>query len=219
MRIDLSRTHRALAAVALVLGLAAAVADRPAGAAIDVEALAREVAEERDHVDALELARWLRDRRDGIRVVDLRSDEEFEEMRIPGAERMSLDSLVRHPWRADETVVLYSEGGTHAAQGWFLLRARGVSHVVFLKGGLYDWITQVVEAKIARPTTADGRARADSIAELSRWFGGMPVVVDDAEATVFPDAVPGSAVPMPSGGAREGGDTREAVRRVRRRGC
>ena len=219
MSATLSRTHRALAVMALGLGLGAAVVDRP-GDTVDVEALAREVAEERDHVDALELARWLRDGREGVRVVDLRSPEEFEEMRIPGAVRMSLDSLVRHPWGAGETVVLYSEGGTHAAQGWFLLRARGVRHVVFLKGGLYDWITQVVDAKLARATTADGRARADSIAELSRWFGGMPVVVDDAEATVFPDAAPGSAVPMPAGQAREGGaDTREAVRRIRRRGC
>src|SRR5262245_48297731 len=137
-----------LAVAAALLATLAFVAGDPSpatGGRVDVRALARAVEREEDHVDAVELARWIRDRKPGLRVIDIRSAKEHAEYSIPGSEQIALTDLVDAAIDPGATVVLYSEGGTHAAQGWFLLRARGIEHAYFLRGGLYDWITDVID--------------------------------------------------------------------------
>ena len=204
--------HRLLAAAAAVLGaLALAAGGTGASRQVDVAALAREVEAEADHVTARELAAWIRDGRPNLRIIDVRAPAEFAEYSIPTAENRSLTALTRGAFRPDETVVLYSEGGAHAAQGWFLLRARGVERVYFLREGLYEWLTQVMNPVLPAGATAAQRVDFDSAAALSRYFGGVPraggggAVDEDASA-----ALPGAPA--------EGG-TAAAVRRVRRRGC
>lgn len=205
--------HRLLAAAAAALGVLALVAGGPLSSrqGVDLPALARAVEAEEDHVTAVELAAWIRDARPGLRVVDVRSPAEFVEFSIPTAENLSLTALTRASFGSDETVVLYSEGGAHAAQGWLLLRGRGVERVYFLREGLYEWLTRVMNPVLPEGTTAAERAAFDSVAELSRYFGGVPraggdPARDDA-AAVLPVAPPA-----------EGGSA-AAVRRVRRRGC
>ncbi len=196
--------RRSLAAVALVLGALAAVVRTPvpAGTSVDVEALARAVEREDDHVTALELATWIKDRKPGLRVIDVRPAADFERYHLPTAERMALDTLVTAPFRDEETIVLYSDGGAHAAQGWVLLRARGHRQVYFLRGGLADWLEDVMNPALAPDTTPDARARVVSI---SRYFGGTPH--DESES----DRAAKGASPRES--------TPEAVARMRRRGC
>lgn len=210
---------RGLAAAALALGLLAPLAGSPYKAnhaAIDVPALARTVAREEDHVTALELAQWIKDRRPGLRVLDVRSPEEFERYHLPTAERLALDSLSAIPFHADDTLVLYSEGGAHAAQAWVFLRALGYRNVYFLRGGLYEWLEQVMNPTLA-DTTAAAREAFSRAATLSRYFGGVPRsdIRPLAEESI---ALPGaahatSAVPLP---ART---TTARIDAVRRRGC
>ncbi|HEX2209815.1 MAG TPA: rhodanese-like domain-containing protein [Longimicrobium sp.] len=205
--------HRLLAALAAVLGGLALVAGAVDGSrtGVDVAALAREVEAEADHVTARELAGWIRNGRPGLRIIDLRSPAEFAEYAIPTAQNLSLTALTRGTFRPDQTVVLYSEGGAHSAQGWFLLRARGVERVYFLREGLYEWLTQVMNPVLPPGATAAQRAAFDSAAALSRYFGGVPRAgvgrVDEEDGSA---ALPG--VPAQGG-------TADAVRRVRRRGC
>jgi rhodanese-related sulfurtransferase len=124
---------RVLLGLAVILGLAAAVVRRPT--TIDLDALARDVDRENDHITATQLAAWIHDRRPGLRIIDLRSDSEYTAGHIPGAEHMSVAHLRHAGFRPDETIVLYSAGGGHAAQGWFFLRASGLEHVYSLRGG------------------------------------------------------------------------------------
>ncbi len=188
-------TARMLGGVAALLGVLAAVAP-PARTTVPVAALAREIDREADHVTALELAAWIRDRKPGLRVLDVRADSEYAAYHIPTAQRLPLREIAALAPRAGETLVLYSEGGAHAAQAWVLLRAAGHRHVYFLKGGLLDWLDDVMHPAPGR----GGEARA-----LSEYFGGTPRVGDDVPA--------GGA---PGGGAR---DAAAAVRQLRRRGC
>jgi rhodanese-related sulfurtransferase len=207
--------QRALAATALALGALAMIAGDPSRHAtgrVDVAALARAVEREEDHVTAIELARMIRDRTPNLRVIDLRSPSEFAEYQIPGAERMSLTELTQRPFDRNATIVLYSEGGTHAAQGWFLLRARGLEHVYFLRGGVFEWVDQVMEARIGRDASDGERATFRETAELSRYFGGQPSI-SDRPASVLDEIV------VPSAGSASGTGGREATARLRRRGC
>jgi len=207
------RARRALAATAAVLGVLAAVVGSPSApeggrSALDVGGLARAVVREEDHVTALELAQWIRERRPGLRVIDVRTPAEFDEFHVPTAERVALDTLVATPFGRDETVVLYSEGGAHAAQGWVLLRALGHERVYFLRGGLYEWLEQVMNPHV--PSTTP-QAQRDSIRALTLWFGGKMTVVDSA--STVPSA------PDRELSAPHKSDARESIRKIRRRAC
>ncbi len=116
--------RRVLVSLALILGLGAAFAGAPRS--IDVDALAKQIAREEDHVTAAELEQWIKDRKPGLRIVNVGHASEME-------------SLTRSHFAKDETIVLVSEGGAHAAQAWVLLRAMGYRNVYFLRGGLGEW--------------------------------------------------------------------------------
>jgi rhodanese-related sulfurtransferase len=165
-----------LAGAAVVLAVIAAFAGSPltgARGAIDVAELARMVAHEEDHVTALELAQWIKDRR-AVRILDLRPTPQFDSLHIPGAERVAIDSLAGLGLRSGDTVVLYSEAGAHAAQGWVFLRALGVRRVFFLRGGVYEWIDQVLSPTLTVGATDAERLAFARAAPLSRYFGGLP---------------------------------------------
>ena len=153
---------------------------------VDVAALARLVADQEDHVSAVELAAWLRARRPGLRVIDVRSAAEFRAYHIPGAEHVAFDYVVNTRFATDETLVLYSETGIHAAQAWVFLRALGYHHVLFLRNGLLEWLADVMSPVLAADASAEARARFAHIAELSRWFGGTPRQLTTAGAAASP---------------------------------
>jgi len=168
---------------AIVLATGAAIAGDPylgKKGTIDVDVLARTVTQEDDHVTAVELAGWIRERRAHVRVIDVRSEKEFDEYHIPTAERIPLGSLTSARFAPTETIVLYSEGGAHAAQGWVFLRALGHQRVFFLRGGLNEWLEEVMS-----PTVGTRPSHADSVTSaLSKYFGGTPQLGERAPATV-----------------------------------
>jgi rhodanese-related sulfurtransferase len=199
----MTTTHRVLGVTAAALAVLAALmgSSRPAArGVVDAAALARDIEHEDDHVTAVELAEWIRNRKPGLRVIDVRSDSEFASYHVPAAERKSLGELATMKPAENETIVLYSEGGAHAAQGWVLLRSLGFTKVYFLRGGFLDWMSDVMSPSLP---DSSGNATADStrahVAALSRYFGGVPRF----------------------GRAANGADTSasQAVARIKRRGC
>jgi len=203
--------ERALFIAAVVAGGLAVIAGvpvRPTRGTVDVQRLAEIVEHEEDHVTAVELAKWIRDDHAGLRLLDVRPDSEFREFHIPGAKNVALTKLARMPLDSTATYVLYSEGGTHAAQGWFLLQARGIENVYFLRGGLYEWLEQVMNPRLDPNAT---QAERDSLLARARWFGGKVRV--GPPSTLMPSVLD-SALTPPSGNA-----TRESIRKIRRRAC
>lgn len=206
---------------AFVLGMAAAFAGSPyleRHGRVDVDQLATMVRHEDDHVTATELAGWIKDRRSGLHVVDLRSEEDYETFHIPTAERVPIDSLASAHFSPSETIVLYSEGRPHAAQAWVFLRALGYEKVYFLRGGAYEWVEQIVSPTLPIGASARESAAFDTTAALSRYFGGTPKrgvarVTDDA--LVIPRAPSDSSVAAPVGRP----SVSAIMAKVRRRGC
>ena len=66
---------------------------------VDVARLAAAVAHEEDHITALELAEWIRGRKPGLRIIDLRSAREFDTYHLPNAEKLAIESVVSTPFR------------------------------------------------------------------------------------------------------------------------
>jgi hypothetical protein len=163
---------------ALVLAVAFVVVDERSGLSHGRSAgIASEITQEADHVEALDLADWIRAGEPGLRIIDVREDLDAATYRIPGAEAVAIESLTTIRLAAGERVVLYSEGGAHAAQAWVLLRARGVANTFVLKDGLAAWEDEVLAP--LRPAVTDDTAQARYIRarDLSIWFGGMPRLV------------------------------------------
>jgi rhodanese-related sulfurtransferase len=205
MRVEKQMLRRLLAGVAGTLALAAALVNAPARrghhASIDVAALASEIEHETDHVTARELAAWIRRAKPGLRVLDVRSDSEFAAYHIPSAEHVALAQISSLAPARGETLVLYSEGGAHAAQAWVLLRASGHERVYFLRGGLLDWMDDVMSPVVSGDSAA-------SVAALSRYFGGVP----RTEGVEVVSLRPASAASARTSHT-------DAIQRVRRRGC
>jgi rhodanese-related sulfurtransferase len=186
--------------------------------------LATEIATERDHISALELGEQIM-RGESLRVIDLRSAGEFAQLHVPGATRMALEDLAGASLPRSAAIVLYSEGGTHAAQAWMLLRLRGYTRVRFLREGLYEWIARVLEPSLASDATAAERAEFERAQLLTRFFGGMAHV--DVPRSELPvgywttrrdESHEPDRLDDESGSGRRA-STSQMVARIRRRGC
>ena len=141
---------RTFAATTLVLGTAAAFAGSPYRAGQDHSG--------GPHVTALELAAWIRDRHPGLRLIDLRTEAEFNAYQIPSAEHIPSEDIGRLPATSGETLVVYARDAEVAAKAASRLRSTGHSQVIVLTGGVNAWIDDVMN-----PVQST---------ELTRYFGG-----------------------------------------------
>ena len=186
----LTRTHY-IAILLGVLGLFAAIAGDPYQGTqytVDAKELARVVEGEVDHVNAETLADWIIQGKADFRLIDLRTEAEFAGYHIPGAENVALTALPEYGLAKTEKIVLYSEGGIHSAQAWFLLKARGYPGAYMLRGGLEEWKDRVLFPKPAENPTPAQTVEFAKMREVSRFFGGTPQVgaTADQQAAVAP---------------------------------
>ena len=127
--------RRPMAVVALILGSLAVFAGSPYSKPKDVS--------------ATELATWVKDRKPGLRVVDLRPKAEFVDYHIPGAEHATVEGLTVHD---GETVVLVADA-RNAERAASVLGSRAY----VLRGGFDAWREEIANPK--KPTP------------ISRYFG------------------------------------------------
>ena len=183
-----ARVHTGLAAMALLLGVLAAVNDAP-------------VPDETPpaSITALELARWIRAGKPGLHVIDVRDTRAYETFAIPGAERVALGRVGARRWESDETVVAYGDDEDTAVHAAVALRRAGVRSALVLRGGIDEWARTIASPTLPAHPSPEAAAASREIAELSRWFGGVPRVGDAG----------------PSGSD----SLRASLARIRRRGC
>jgi len=184
--------NQKLGALALLLGAGAIFAAPSRGGAVSLDPaeLAVIVQREVDHVRVEEVADWIVQGRADYRLVDLRDEKAYAEYHIPGAELIPITGLVpgaegpglrqEPPLARNEKVVLYSDGGIHSAQAWFLLRAKQYAGVYILRGGLQEWKDSVLFPSLPAAATPAQRVTFAKMAEVSRFFGGQPQDVPGA---------------------------------------
>lgn len=166
-----------LATSAIVLaGLAplAGAADRPG--ANGVVELSGELATGAPLIDPVTVAEWIRDRRPA-RIVDVRDSSAFIRFSVPTAENVPLPALAGLPVDSARPLVLYDDGAGQAARGWLLLRRLGHPRVRIMERGVPGWIDGVVRP-VLPAGTPDERVRYQRVADVSRYFGGMPRIGD-----------------------------------------
>ena len=194
--------HRRLALTAGALAVVALLAGDRQRSGIDLDELARIVETERDHITAVELAQWIRDRKENLRLIDVRSATDFDAFHIPSAQHVPLSSITQLNSHPDDIIVLYSDGGTHAAQAWFFLQALGNRNVLFLRDGLNEWMDDIVSPVLPPHANASDRQQYARKRDLSQYFGG--------QADAFPQEL---------GPARAKPATPDRIRALKRKTC
>jgi rhodanese-related sulfurtransferase len=213
--------NQKLAAVALVLGLGALVIGAPSSSGrvtLDTRELAAIVEGEVDHVTPEDVADWLVAGRQDFRLVDLRSKADFGIYHLPGAERIPITEIEDAGLPRNEKIVLYSQGGIHAAQAWMLLKARRYPAVYLLLGGLDQWNERVLYPR--RPpegASSEELAQFERAAARAQVFGGAPrsaATVGEATETVAPPPPPAAIAPpaLPPGAT-------SGAQKKRKEGC
>ena len=184
--------NQKLGALALALGALAVFADLAPGHTVRVNAreLLTEVARAEDHVTPAELAAWIIERRTDYRLVDIRSEQAFAEYHIPTAENVPIATVLDGALGRTDKIVLYGDGGIHAAQAWMALKGMGYRRVYTLLEGLDAWKDEVLFPVAPASPSPEEEARFERAVQVARFFGGQP------RAAVAPGAAP-MALPAP----------------------
>lgn len=203
MRIDFELKGRTLAAAG-VLGVAAALAAvsaavspsgmNPASPETVVEAMVTE----KDHVQPLELARWILEKRQDYQLVDLREPWEYDDYHIPTAVNIPLTQLFTPEGlkRLDrsKTIVVYGLGMGHPAQTQLLLSLKGY-RALSVKDGITGWWDQVLTPQSLRgenPQPA-GYQQAKALREQFLGAPGQPSKSGGTTAAPLPSSSPAPA--------------------------
>lgn len=94
-----------------------------------------------DGISSNELLSMLQNREDEYVFLDVRTPQEYEEMRIPGFDLIPIENLRK---RIDEIlpnrkIILVSQSGSRAYQASLILKTYGFKEVAILEGGLHMW--------------------------------------------------------------------------------
>ncbi len=148
--------------VAVLLSLGAILAISPAGTIKPALTSPLEIADvifqSNDQVSPEELAEWLIDKRADLMIVDLRTPEEYQNYHIESAINIPLTRLFTpeglEEMNTDATIILYSNGESHAAQAWVLLKQLGID-AYMLNGGLNYWAEAIINPQPPGELVAD----------------------------------------------------------------
>jgi rhodanese-related sulfurtransferase len=167
--------NRILAAVALLLAGGALIVRTPErNAYSDPSSLAALIETEKDHIEPLELARSIKEGKQKIQLIDLRDSTVFAQYHIPGARLMTLTTLVNGGVHRNENIVIYSQGGTHAAQAWVILKTKNFPNVRTLLGGMSGWKEEILYPQLSPDADDAAKHNFEERKTLSLFFGGQP---------------------------------------------
>jgi rhodanese-related sulfurtransferase len=145
-------------------------------------------------VSPVELARWIRDARPGLDVIDSRDAVSFEAGHVATARNLPAGSFAKLAPERDATVVLYGESEETVTPLAATVSPDGSVDVYVLERGYDGWLDDVMAPRISDEASEAERAAFSEQAKLSRWFGGLPRVVP---ASVLEDQAAGPTVERP----------------------
>jgi rhodanese-related sulfurtransferase len=203
--------NQTLALIAGILGFLAIFVGSPYKgntATLNVKELGLIVEKETDHVGD-----WIIKGKGDFRLIDVRSTKEFEEYHIPTAENIPVGSLFDSGLQRNEKLILYSEGGIHAAQAWFLLKAQKYNNTYILRDGLAEWKERILFPSIGENASPEEKAAFEKLKAVSAFFGGTPQAgATDVKAT---RQITMPKLDMPTASAAPGG----APKKKKKEGC
>lgn len=104
--------------------------------------IAREIVDGEDHISSAELFKLMGNPPEEVLLIDIRERAEYDKYHLPRAVNVELPALFTYlsGYKANQKIILYSNGMTHSAQAWVLLRVNNFNNVYFLTDGLSGYI-------------------------------------------------------------------------------
>jgi len=199
--------NQRLGVLALALGALAVFANVAPGHTVTVNAkeLLTSVARAEDHVTPAELAAWIIEGRPTTASSTSGTRRPSPSTTSHG-ENVPLATVTDGALGRTDRIVLYGDGGIHAAQAWMVLKGKGYTQVYTLLEGLDAWKDEVLFPVMPQSPTPEEKARFERAAQVAKFFGGQPraAAAPGSEPMALPTqaAAPGVAPPtLPAGAA------------------
>ncbi len=198
-------TDKKLGVFAIALGFFAVFIGTPDNnvkATINIKELSLLTENQVDKITPPGLADWIIKGKADFRLLDIRSEKEYNKYHIPVAENLPGADLYEAKFLPTEKLIICGNDGVQTAQGWFLLKAKKYKSVYVLDGGIKNWENEILFPKIPDNPTEDQQKEVDKIKQVSRFFGGTPMTGESEPSQMksvkmpeiqLPAIVPGAA--------------------------
>lgn len=138
--------------------------------------IAQTIDSREDQIDPVTLSDWIIQGRKDYLLVDIRPVVEFERGHIKTAGNIPMEQLLERSnleeLPEEKMIIIYSNGGSHAAQAWLVMNAAGFDALV-LEGGFNYWNQMVMNPKAPSVGAADDEIlRYQTRVAVSNHFGG-----------------------------------------------
>lgn len=197
----------------LLLGVGLLIAQGPnpiSGPVANGPMLLSQVQLKQDHIEALPLAKMIIEGKKDFVLVDVRTAWEYDDYHIPGAINIPMDQLLTGAAKAQmprhKEIILYSAGGTHAAQAWVILAQSGYRTRALLDG-MQGWWRDVM-TPVSLGASDENAAQKDyqALKPIREYFlGGSAPVGKPNVPTTAPSSAPAPSTPAPAPAAPAGG--------------
>lgn len=144
-----------------------------------------------------------------LRLIDVRSQEEFEKFSLPGAINIPATDLLSDEYTdiLDQDIkmnIFYSNGTVTANEAWMVTRQLGYTNSYVLEGGLNYWFEAILNPQKPASTSPDEEfAKYDFRKSAGQALGGgltVQTTQDKSAASVKPVLKPGAKKKKASGG-------------------
>ncbi len=169
-------TNQKLGGVALVLGIIALFAGNPYGGTtikFNEKDLALSTIGNSDKISVNDLADWIIKDKADFELIDLRSEEKYNEYTIPNSQCIPLTQLSSSELLRNQKIILFSDDDIASSQAWFILKSKDYKGVYILDGGLNAWKEKVLFPKAPINGGKDELASFEKMKEVAKYFGGQ----------------------------------------------
>ena len=144
-----------------------------------------------------------------LRLIDVRTPEEFDAFSLPGSINIPLSSLLSDEYtdilnQEAYMNVFYSNGSVYANQAWMITRQLGYENNFVLEGGLNYWFGNILSPEAPSQTNPNEEfAKYDFRKSAAAALGGGSIVATEGDAPAVKAVKPtvtAKAKKKPSGG-------------------
>lgn len=168
--------NKKLALIAITLGIIALFAGDPYGGTtikVNEKDIALSTVGNSDKVSVTELADWIIKDKSDFELIDLRSEEKFNEYTIPGSQSIPIEQIPSSDLLRNQKIILFSDDDIASSQAWFILKSKKYKGVYILDGGLNEWKDKILFPKAPVNGSKEDSAEFEKMKEVAKFFGGQ----------------------------------------------
>lgn len=199
------KTSTVLAIILITMGviIAAVPANKTKPYKLSAEQMLQEINSRTQFVSPDVVAEMIVNKDPLLRLIDVRSKDEYDKYSLPNAVNIPLSDLLSEEYidilnQDIKMNVLYSNGSVIANEAWMILRQLGYENNFVLEGGLNYWFDSFMNPQKPASTNPDEEfAKYDFRKSAGQALGGGGMVVSQESAGQDQSAVKPVVKPVP----------------------